>query len=277
MPRSERLWDDAVRIGQENKKTIELARRHCLSMQFVEPGGRGMAGEATGLPINMRQVQCPVAFGSQSMNLFGIAASFYDDHCGGCSVRRPTGEVPNLATAMEERAAERARHEASRSAEVERAQQRWSARAERRRAIAAGAGEAMADAVANIGLLDVEPDGVVNRDEQRAARDRLVALAERAPQVFTDEVVVLAADLVIDAEVAQELLEPLRHLAGRRREFAEPVVRAALVALSRGPATAAGRCIADFSGLLSASDLGEQVCHSLILLAGAPRSVSHRV
>jgi hypothetical protein len=81
-------------------------------MRFAESGGPGMAEEATGLPINMRQVRCPVAFGSQSMNLFGIASIFYEDHCIGCSLRRPTGEVLNLATVMEERAAEDARQAA---------------------------------------------------------------------------------------------------------------------------------------------------------------------
>ncbi|SNR86171.1 hypothetical protein [Blastococcus mobilis] len=271
MSRSEQVWDDAIRIGRENQQTLELARRHCLNMQFVESGGRGMAEEATGLPINMRQVRCPVAFGSKSMNLFGIAGTFYEEHCVGCSLRRPTGEVPNLATVMEERAAEDARQVALRDAEIERARQRWAARTERRRAIAASGGEAMADAVANIGLLDAEPGSVLDRAEQSAAQERLAALADRAPQVFTDEVVALAVELVADVGVAPELLEPLRRLAGRRRQFAEPVLRAALAALSRGPVTSAGRCVADFPELLSPAALDEQVCRSLVLLAGAPR------
>lgn len=263
--------DDAIRIGQENRQTLELARRHCLNMQFVEAGGRGMAEEATGLPINMRQVRCPVAFGSQSMNLLGIASQFYEDHCVGCSLRRPTGEIPNLASVMVERAAEDARQAALRDAEAERARQQWTARVERRRAIAASGGDAMADAVANIGLLDAEPGSPIDRGEQAAAQDRLAALADRAPQVFTDEVVGLAVDLVADVGVAPELLEPLRRLAFRRREFAPAVLRAALAALSRGPVTAAGRCVADFPDLLSAADLDERVCRSLIFLAGAPR------
>jgi hypothetical protein len=267
--RSEQTWDDAIRIGRENQQTLELARRHCLNMQFVESGGRGMAEEATGLPINMRQVRCPVAFGSQSMNLLGIASALYEDHCVGCSSRRPTGELPNLATVMQERAAEDARQAELRDAEVERARQRWAARAERRRAIAASGGEAMADAVANLGLLDAEPGSVADRGEQAAAQERLAALADRAPQVFTDEVVALGVELV--AGVAPELLEPLRRLARKRHEFAQPVLRAALVALSRGPVTAAGRCVAEFPDLLSPADLDEQVCCSLILLAGAPR------
>jgi hypothetical protein len=263
--------DDAIRLGQENRQTLELARRHCLNMQFVECGGRGMTEEVTGLPINMRQVQCPVAFGSQSMNLLGIASQFYEDNCVGCSLRRPTGEIPNLASVMEERAAEDARQAAVRDAQAERARQQWAARAERRRAIAAAGGEAMADAVANIGLLDAEPGSVIDRSEQAAAGERLAALADRAPQVFTDEVVAFAADLVARVGVAPELLEPLRRLAFRRREFAQAVLRAALAALSRGPVTAAGRCVADFPDLLSAADLDERVCRSLILLAGAPR------
>jgi hypothetical protein len=123
------------------------------------------------------------------MNLLGIAGAFYEDHCVGCSLRRPTGEVPNLATVMEERAAEDARQAALRDAEGERDRQRWTTRAERRRAIAAACGEAMANAVADIGLLDAEPGSVVDRGEQEAARSRLEALADRAPQVFTDEVV----------------------------------------------------------------------------------------
>lgn len=271
MSRSEQVWDDAIRIGRENQQTLELARRHCLNMRFVESGGRGMAEEATGLPINTRQVRCPVAFGAESMNLSGIAGMFYEDHCVGCSMRRPTGEVPNLATVMEARAAEDARQAAQRDAEVERARQQWASRAERRRTIAASGGEAMADAVTNVGLLDAEPGSEPDRAEQTAARERLAALADRAPEVFTDEVVALAVELVADVGVVPELLEPLRRLAGRRREFAEPVLRAALAALSRGPVTAAGRCVADFPELLSAAALDEQVCRSLVLLAGAPR------
>lgn len=270
MSQFEQGWDDAVRMGRENQQTLELARRHCLNMTFVEFGGRGMAEEATGLPINMRQVQCPVAFGGASMNLSGIASEFHGEHCVGCLLRRPTGEVPNVATVLEERAAEAARQEALRDAQIERARQRWTARAERRRAIAANGGQAMDDAVANIGLLDAEPGSDFDGAEQAAARERLAALADRAPQAFTDEVVALAVELVADG-VAPELLEPLRRLAGRRRKFAPPVLRAAVAALARGPLTAAGRCVAVFPELLTTATLDDQACRSLILLAGAPR------
>jgi hypothetical protein len=272
MSRTDRVWDDAVSMGQENHRTIQLARHHCLNIDFVEfGGGQGMAEDATGLPINMRQVRCPVAIGGASANLSLIVGDFYRANCVGCSLRRPTGVVPNLATVMEERAEASVRQAALRETEVATAHEQWTARGERRRAVAAAGGEAMADAVANIALLDVEPGTDPDPDAQDAARERLAALADRAPQVFTPEAVGLAIDLVARAGVAQQVLEPLRRLARTRREFAEDVVRAALVVLRRGPVTAAGRCVADFHELVSAEDLDEQVCRSLVLLAGAPQ------
>jgi len=266
-----RGWDDAVRMGQENQHIVEIARRHCTNMEFVQSEARGSAEAETGLPINRRQVRCPVALGSMSANLRWIAVNFYSAHCTGCSLRRPTGEVPSLKTVVEERSAQDAREAARRDAETERALQQWRFRADRRRAVAVSGGEAMADAVANIGLLDPEPGIEVDPAEQDAARDRLAVLADRAPQVFSSEVVAFAIELVVDVGVAEELIEPLRRLARTRREFAAPVCRAALAVLRRGPATAAGRCVADSSDLLSPRDLDEQVCRSLVLLAEAPR------
>src|SRR5258707_15687427 len=102
---TERVWDRGVRLGLENRETIELARRHCLHMEFVESGGRGMLEAETGLPVNMRQVRCPVALGAMAMNLRSVAGDFYREHCVGCDQRKPTGEVPNLASVLEEAAA----------------------------------------------------------------------------------------------------------------------------------------------------------------------------
>src|SRR5947208_2613436 len=95
----DRSWDDAIGLGRANQQIIELSRRHCLNMSFVESGGRGAAEASTGLPINMRQIRCPVALGDgMAMNLEWIATDFYSKNCIGCRHRRPTGEVPNLAT-----------------------------------------------------------------------------------------------------------------------------------------------------------------------------------
>ena len=56
----------AFALGHANRKTMELARRHCLNMAFplVDGGGRGLAEQYSGLPIDMRRVSCPVAQGN---------------------------------------------------------------------------------------------------------------------------------------------------------------------------------------------------------------------
>jgi hypothetical protein len=102
---TDRAFEDAVALGRQNQVTVELARRHCLNMEFLEFGGRGMAEEVSGLPINMRRVHCPFGrpLGSASMNLQRLAIEFYETNCVGCEYRRPTGQLPNLASVVEER------------------------------------------------------------------------------------------------------------------------------------------------------------------------------
>ncbi len=53
---TERMIDDTVAIGLRNREVIELARRHCLSMEFTEWAGtgRGIVEATSGLPIGSR-------------------------------------------------------------------------------------------------------------------------------------------------------------------------------------------------------------------------------
>jgi hypothetical protein len=98
-------------LGLSSRTTMELARRHCLDMTFArwDGGGRGLAEQSSGLPIDTRQVSCPVARGNMAgMNLDWLVSDFYDQHCVGCQRRRPTGEVPNLESVMQERKAQAA-------------------------------------------------------------------------------------------------------------------------------------------------------------------------
>ena len=76
-----------------------LAANHCRRMRFVESGGRGMLEELSGLPLNARRVECPVAIGNVSgMRLDYVTFGFYAEHCVGCDLRDPTGRLPNLGT-----------------------------------------------------------------------------------------------------------------------------------------------------------------------------------
>lgn len=100
----ERIYEGAYAQGRANAEVIKLARRHCLNMSFTEASGRGLAEAESGLPINAREISCPVAHGnSWGANLEWLAEDFYYEHCVGCQLRRPTGEVPNLASVLQGR------------------------------------------------------------------------------------------------------------------------------------------------------------------------------
>jgi len=55
-----------IELGHENVRIMELAANHCRHMRCVESGGRGMLEEMSGLPLNSRRVECPVAIGNFS-------------------------------------------------------------------------------------------------------------------------------------------------------------------------------------------------------------------
>ena len=183
-------------MGLRNKETIELARQNCLDMKFVPSFGRGMAEAETGLPIDMRQIRCPVALGNMASNLPWIATDFYREHCVGCERRRPTGEVPNLATAVEQDDVAAAAAHADEQARLSRERADWERRVEERRSLGSSSGEAMAGVLRDIDYLDPDPAVPASPEEREAARVRVSTLAERAPELFTADVVAAALQLV---------------------------------------------------------------------------------
>lgn len=70
-----------LELGHDNARIMELAANHCWHMRFVESGGRGMLEEVSGLPLNSRRVECPVAIGKISgMRLDDVTFRFYGEH-----------------------------------------------------------------------------------------------------------------------------------------------------------------------------------------------------
>jgi hypothetical protein len=261
--------DEYVRLGMENRETIELARRHCLNMEFVESGGRGMLEEATGLPINMRQVRCPVALGNMGTNLHWIASDFVRENCGGCEKRDSTGEVPNLATVVAEEDAAADEAAAAEDAKLKAAREAYANRVDARKAMIATSDVTMAAAFDDLGKLDTQPGADLDPDEQKVALGRLNALADKAPETFTETFVADAAALVLDGHTHAQVLEPLRRLALSRDEFAPATLEASMASLRRGPSMSAGRCLADLGAHLRANDVDEAICRSAVMLAGA--------
>lgn len=259
-------WAEYYRIGQDNQVVIELSRRHCQRMEFVEWGGRGMLESATGLPINMRRIRCPKSNDSSaSMRLEGLAVAFYRENCIGCELRKPTGELPSLSTFVAEsdaadeaaRMAEEGRREIARAA--------WHARSEQRRSTAVGADPAMIQALDDLALLDPDPGS----SEVAAGSDglrRLSKLAERAPQTFSTAVVeVMLTDLEVDT--SNGLFGPLRMLASSRDEIRPRLIELAIGALESRPDVEAARILVQFSDEVDAVRFTPDLVHALIVVS----------
>jgi hypothetical protein len=266
-----------IALGEENARIIDLATQHCRRMRFAEADGRGMLEEYTGLPLNSRRVECPVAIGNMSgMRLDHVALEYYEANCRGCDLRQPTGRLPNLETEYN------ARQAAARAAEVDRAEHRRqlgvarTVRVERRRGLRATADPAVTALLDDIDIVDRNPEVDRDPDTETAARRRLTALANRAGDRFTVDIIEELFDVVATVGVT-DLLEPLRHLTARHPEFAPRLVRTAVGVLEQRPDLEAGRCLTDHPTHLQREDVTENLVRSLVVMAGSKTSEDYRL
>lgn len=107
---------EAVALGEANKRILELAQNWCMHLRVELRGGVGLVEIQTGLPIGMRAITCPYARGDglAGMDLKAIALDFYDRNCVGCLDRKP-GRFPNLSELVTERDEAAKRQEADRT------------------------------------------------------------------------------------------------------------------------------------------------------------------
>ncbi len=262
-------------LGRENLRIIELATNHCQNIRFVEFSGRGLLEDVTGLPLNMRRVECTVAIGNTgSMRLDGVALDFYAEHCPGCLQRNPTGRLPNLETEYQVRQEAAAASRAEAAERTRRLGVARAARLERRRSLRASADPAASGILDDLDVVDADPEEDSNHDQQRKARQRLIAVAGRAHDRFTPGIVDELFDAVSSVGVV-ELLEPLRHLTAKRPALADRLVATAVAVLKKRASVEAGRCLSDHPTRLSADVVDEALIRSAAVLAGSKTPDEH--
>lgn len=252
-----------------------LAADHCQHMRFVEFGGRGMLEEMTGLPLNSRRVECPVAIGNASgMRLDHVTFEFYSEHCVSCETRNPTGRLPNLETEVLTRQQKAQAEEAERAEKLRIRGVARAGRVERRRSLRATADPATAGILDDLDVLDPDPAADFDVNATAAARRRLTTVAGRAADRFDERIIDELFDAVESVGLS-ELLEPLRHLTSRRPEFAERLVATALAALRTTPTLEAGRCLTDHPDLVDAATVDDAVIWAVVVLAGSKTPGDH--
>jgi hypothetical protein len=224
----EREIQDAVAIGEANKRVLELAQNWCAHLSVEVSGGVGLVEQMTGLPIGMRAIRCPHAraAGFAGMDLERVALAFYERNCIGCAERRPV-RLPNLLELVNQRDAERQRREEA----AERARQAGLvALAERQRkrdVLRTGVDEARRGIYDLIERLDENP----NAEECRVLKEVVTAATDK----FDDSLREALFDLA-DAggwTRTETALESLTILGADRLRLGG----AALRALARGDAT----------------------------------------
>ncbi len=104
MPISEDRFQQTIRAGEKNLKTLKLIRNWCSHAKVVKHGGVGLIERETGLPIGHHFIECPHASagGMAAWDLADTAVDFYDRNCFDCKLRKPVG-LPNLSEIIAER------------------------------------------------------------------------------------------------------------------------------------------------------------------------------
>lgn len=261
---------DALRLGRANQHVVELTHAHCTHPEFIlSPlGGRGLAEEASGLPIDARTLRCPYA-PSPTMsgsNLESLAVEFYRANCVGCSHHAPTGNLPNLGSHIASLdAADQAVSARTELRAIER-RARATNRAESRAALAALEPLTASYILTDLTIVDTLGPG---DDQVEQAASRLAALASSAPEQFSPGAVSEFLAVLAD-DGASSLFDVLRMLARAGHAESEPVIGAALVRLTRQADRTAARVLVDLEVSVRSEQLTTAVLRQLILSAGTP-------
>lgn len=266
----ERRIEDSFARGQANAHLMQLAHHHCQDMEFVPLFGQSIAENLSGLPMTMRTVRCPQAHGrSASHDLRQTLTDFYAQNCKGCPVRRPTGIVPSLSTLLKADAAAALKAQEAADAELAEAREQWGLRSARRQAIAATSDLAGEQLIRDLQLLDADPAASTDETDRKDALRRLTRVAERAPQLFTEDVAAVIRAMIVDQQIT-ELLGPLRVAARSRPSLADEIVDLSIGQLELAPARDAAFVLVELRALVDAGRLTANVIRSLVRVSYAP-------
>lgn len=180
--------EDAIAVGERNKRTMELVHNWCGHVKAKRHGGIGMVEQMTGLPIGHFFLECPhaPAGGMAAFEFSETALDFYDRNCVDCRHRKPM-RFPTISVLVAERdqrvAAQRVKQERAEEVKADRLAARQAARQAIRTSL---------DPVAATTL-----DRITELDRQEEGADRrLVETAKLARETFTPEIIDHLFDLI---------------------------------------------------------------------------------
>ena len=202
---TDKMIEDAMRIGERNKITIELIKNWCRHVEVVITGGVGMVEETTGLPIGMRGIRCKHARAPSfsGMQMDRIALDFYDRNCEGCTYRESVA-LPNLTELLRARDEERRTQDEASKLATARSMGALQRRQESRRPLAEAHDHAKRSLAKLIDAFDRDPSSKNADILVEATRALSAGVDEEVERALFD----LAEAGPPRAEVALQLLEP---------------------------------------------------------------------
>lgn len=180
---TERRIEQAIEIGEKNKRTQELIRNWCSHARIKNMGGVGLVHRMRpDLPMGHLAMECDhaAASGFAAWDLAAAALDFHDRNCRDCPHRVPV-RLPNLSSLVAERDAARAKAKLEEAARDSKRAEEFEARQSARRSLRADLDAVSATVVDALEELD--------RERSDGASERLLAMARLAPEHFAPPVV----------------------------------------------------------------------------------------
>ena len=172
----------AIDSGTRNKEAMELIHNWCRHARVEKFGGTGLIEMETGLPIGHHSMACDHASagGFACWDIGEAALHFYDRNCVECIHRVPV-RLPNITGLLQKRGAYRKREEDERREIKNRTTAQREIRQNARQALRCQLNPVSATIVDVLEELDQDTEG--------KAHEKLIGMAQLAPETFTPTVV----------------------------------------------------------------------------------------
>lgn len=183
----------ALNAGEHNKEVSELIKNWCGHARVEKFGGVGLVEQMSGLPIGHHAMACENAShgGIASWDLADAAVDFYDRNCAKCAQRVAVG-LPNLLSLVVKRDAHVKQVEEARLAAQEKKDREQRKRTIRRREIGTR------QPPTSLNILEIIEEMDRNCDER--AQEKLLGMANLAPETFTPEIIEYCFNLLEERE-----------------------------------------------------------------------------
>ena len=252
-------YDRRVKLGKKNAECIKNMRLWCKHFQ-IEQTSSGLYAEMSGLPIGSHKIECPHAFGSESMNLPRICEEFLVENCDKCEHHAPNGEISWARDIIDKRhdyAQKQAQESQDRQEKIEKL------RTSLQKKVHSTNEYIEQDSKRIIQFLDHLISEDVTKQEESA--EYLKQSACLAPDLFSDAAIELILALAATDEFSEKIFPVCRELGKRRIDLHSRLQKVSIDCIKRESHVEAAASVIESLGDSVEYPLDDNVIESLLL------------